>query len=150
VVTRINLVPPAELVDLHLLAEYRELPRVFSLVEKRAVRGTTPDRMQLPTEFCLGKGHVRFFYDKLLWLSWRQIALVNELMRRDYDPQFRENMRVTYQHIPSIWWNDWQPTETDVALSRQRIEERLKDMAANGVRWTIGRVAHDHPNRKRA
>ncbi len=32
--TRINLVPPSELCDQHLLAEYRELTRIPNLVAK--------------------------------------------------------------------------------------------------------------------
>ena len=31
--TRINVVPPRLLLDEHLLAEYRELPRVFALAK---------------------------------------------------------------------------------------------------------------------
>jgi deoxyribonuclease V len=33
--TRINLLPPSELADQHLLAEWRELPRIFGLVKKK-------------------------------------------------------------------------------------------------------------------
>lgn len=35
--TRINLIPARELSDQHLLAEIRELPRIFSHVEKHGV-----------------------------------------------------------------------------------------------------------------
>lgn len=54
--TRINCVPVEELTDKHLLAEYRELPRIFNLA--RAVEDA-------PTEYVLGTGHMKFFYDKL-------------------------------------------------------------------------------------
>lgn len=33
--TRINLLPPSELADQYLLAEWRELPRIFGLVKKK-------------------------------------------------------------------------------------------------------------------
>lgn len=33
--TRINLLPPAQLADQHLIAEYRELPRIFTLVKSK-------------------------------------------------------------------------------------------------------------------
>lgn len=34
--TRINVVPVTELTDKHLLAEYRELPRIFGASKKMA------------------------------------------------------------------------------------------------------------------
>ena len=33
--TRINLLPPSQLADQHLIAEWRELPRIFGLVKKK-------------------------------------------------------------------------------------------------------------------
>lgn len=53
--TRINLVEPRYLTDEHLLAEYRELPRVFTYVDRH---GIAEDR---PESYKLGKGHVKFF-----------------------------------------------------------------------------------------
>ena len=53
--TRINLVPPAELCDQHLLAEHRELTRIPNAVAK----GKYHLKGQ-PTEYKLGEGHVRF------------------------------------------------------------------------------------------
>ena len=37
--TRINLVPPKELTDQHLMREYQELPRIVGLVRKAIHRG---------------------------------------------------------------------------------------------------------------
>ena len=53
--TRINLVPPEELCDQHLLAEHRELTRIPNAVAK----GKFHLKGQ-PTEYKLGEGHVRF------------------------------------------------------------------------------------------
>lgn len=33
--TRINLLPASELTDQHLIAEYRELPRIFTIVRTK-------------------------------------------------------------------------------------------------------------------
>ena len=41
--TRINCVPPSELTVQHLVAEYRELPRIFALVRAAIARGERPD-----------------------------------------------------------------------------------------------------------
>ncbi|MBP7000765.1 pyrimidine dimer DNA glycosylase/endonuclease V [Amaricoccus sp.] len=40
--TRINVVPPEELSRAHLVAEYRELPRVFGMVRAMIARGLDP------------------------------------------------------------------------------------------------------------
>ena len=71
--TRINLVPPSELHDKHLLAEYRELPRVFKLARPCD---------DIPEKYCLGTGHVKFFYNKLEFLYKRQCQLCEEMKRQ--------------------------------------------------------------------
>lgn len=59
--TRINCIPPRELSREHLIAEYRELPRIFALVRAAIARGESPDDPRNPTSYTLGAGHVRFF-----------------------------------------------------------------------------------------
>lgn len=130
--TRINCIPVTELHKKHLGAEYYELPRVFRLVERYQAKGGDPAQLRLhgqPADYVLGKGHVKFFYDKLLWLSWRHVRLADELARRGGSPNFRENLRVTFAHLDSHWFNDWEPSEAAMALSRSRIDERLKEMS---------------------
>ena len=73
--TRINLIPPSELCDKHLIAEMHELPRVFRLARP------CPDA---PKQYTLGKGHVKFFYDKIAFLHGRFIALVDEMLNRGF------------------------------------------------------------------
>ncbi len=63
--TRINLVPPEELCDQHLLAEHRELTRIPNAVAK----GKYHLKGQ-PAEYKLGEGHVRFFFNKLAGFLW--------------------------------------------------------------------------------
>lgn len=123
--TRINCVPVEELTGKHLVAEYRELPRVFGLVRRHVAKGGVLSDIEIADEYLLGTGHVRFFYDKLLWLSWRHLYLVEEMERRGYKPNFTENLRVTFADIPSEYWNDWQPREQDLLLNRGRIKDRL-------------------------
>ena len=71
--TRINLVPPEELCDQHLLAEHRELTRIPNAVAK----GKYHLKGQ-PAEYKLGEGHVRFFFNKLAFLKKRYDALHTE------------------------------------------------------------------------
>ena len=79
--TRINLVNPDQLTNEHLMAEYRELPRIFTAVRK--LKGQLPK--DIPAEYTLGKGHCKFFYNKLEWLHARYVNLYLELIRRGYN-----------------------------------------------------------------
>lgn len=116
--TRINCVPPSELSGKHLVAEYRELPRIFGLARATAT---------IPATYRLGPGHVTFFYDKLTWLKRRHKALVNEMLSRGYKPQFTEPPWPS-DPSPNLW-NDWTPTEEALALNRQRIADRSGGVA---------------------
>ena len=122
--TRINCVPVEELTDKHLGAEYRELPRLFGQIQKAIERGESPDDARNPTEYKLGKGHTRFFYNKLSWLCQRHRDLVKECIKR--------GRKVTFPHPPMFvheisheWWCWWEPTPEALELNRQRIKERL-------------------------
>ena len=117
--TRINLVPPSELSRQHLIAEYKELPRIFSLVRVAAIRGEKPEDM--PQKFTLGTGHVRFFYPRLRWLCRRFRSLVCEMNERGYNPQ---HITTLTDAIPDEWLGDYEPTPEDIALSRARLVER--------------------------
>lgn len=121
--TRINVVHPKELTDKHLLAEYRELPRVFALAHSWYMQGGQFDT--LTREYTLGHGHVRFFYNKLGYCTKRHALLVNEMLSRGF--------RVTYKNPPSITISalagDWTPTSNAIRINRERIDERLKQSA---------------------
>ena len=69
--TRINVgIPPAELVNQHLLAEHREIKRIPNCIAKGKY-----NMEDIPDKFKLGKGHVKFFYNKLLHLKKRYMRL---------------------------------------------------------------------------
>lgn len=110
--TRINCIPVTELTREHLLAEYRELPRVFRLA--RVCR--------VPAEYVLGKGHVTFFYNKLAWCQRRQAELVCEMKRRGYKPNFEAD---TLPRAAAELYGDWVPDDRAMSLNRARIRERL-------------------------
>lgn len=125
--TRINVVHPQELTDKHLLAEYRELPRVFGLIEKWQARGC-PDTGV--SEYTLGRGHVKFFYDKAMWLAIRYDEIVSEMLKRGFNPQYRSQMhrvkQIGYQGQSSSLWT---PRHKDVWSNHQRINQRLIEAA---------------------
>ena len=122
--TRINCVPVEELTDKHLGAEYRELPRLFGQIQKAIERGESPDDPRNPTEYKLGKGHTRFFYNKTAWLCDRYYKLVAECERRGRVVNFPTPPNTVFD-IPIEWCMDWQPTAKALELNRQRIQERL-------------------------
>lgn len=121
--TRINLgISPKNLTDQHLMAELRELPRIFTAVKKRIEDGKKFD--DIPKEFTLGTGHMKFFYDKCGYLADRHVSLRIEFMERykhqyDFDPN--------KSAVPNSVFNDYNPTEKDRQLLIERISTRLQE-----------------------
>ena len=115
--TRINLVPPEELCDQHLLAEHRELTRIPNAVAK----GKYHLKGQ-PAEYKLGEGHVRFFFNKLAFLKKRYDALHAECKARGFNVQYIWNE--TLPDNPSLWL-DYEATEAALQINRERIQERM-------------------------
>lgn len=125
--TRINCIPPAELVNKHLLAEYRELPRIFTLARRAS---------DAPKHYVLGTGHMKFFFDKLLYLVKRQAEIIKELNKRGINTNYVAENLLAHQkclggNIPDQLWNDWEPDEAAMAINRARIQERLLTMKGN-------------------
>ena len=116
--TRINVgIPPAELVNQHLIAEHREIKRIPNCIAKgRYNMDGIPDR------FKLGTGHVKFFYNKLLYLKSRYIKLYEECISRGFNVQNYANAWIA---TPEHLMNDYTPTERDRVIIKQRIDERI-------------------------
>ncbi|HYG46103.1 MAG TPA: pyrimidine dimer DNA glycosylase/endonuclease V [Bordetella sp.] len=118
--TRINCVPVQELTRQHLVAEYRELPRVFGLARKAWQRGPVAG----PPDYTLGKGHLLFFYTRLGYLARRHGELVQEMQRRGYQPAFLAPLAEVHADLPPSLWGDWTPTAQALAVNRKRIADR--------------------------
>lgn len=119
--TRINLVPVTELYDQHLMAEYRELPRIFTYAQ--SLKEIPKD---IPKTYTMGKGHVKFFSDKTKFLMTRQLELIHELLCRGFKINFDQaKLYEQYSSIDKRFKNGYTPTDEEVAISRQRIEEKL-------------------------
>lgn len=115
--TRINVVPPAELCDQHLLAEHRELTRIPNAV----LKGRYHLKGQ-PDDYKLGEGHVRFFFDKLLFLKNLYHDLHQECLARGF--QVQDRWPDGLPQDPSLW-RDYQITEQALRVNRARIAERM-------------------------
>ena len=123
--TRINVIDPRKLTDQHLMAEYRELPRVFAL------SGAAIDRnVKVPKNYTMGAGHVKFFYDKTPWLAQRHSLIVNELKRRGYNLGFTLSLVPVEGYPPS----NWSPSLVDVEVNMERLRLRLREK--NGTFYT--------------
>nr|CAI3971268.1 endonuclease V N-glycosylase UV repair enzyme [Ochrobactrum phage ORM_20] len=122
--TRINVVPPSELHTKHLVAEYRELPRVFKLVREAQSRGELPNDPRNPTKYTLGAGHVRFFYDKLSYLFKRQVSICGEMERRGITVNYYPSPDLL-DGIRKMWQGDYEPTPGALYLNRERIKDRM-------------------------
>ena len=123
--TRINTICVEELHTVHLLAEWRELPRVFTVAKKAEERGIKPSTYNIPISFTLGKGHVKFFTNKLKWLETRYNAICEELVRRGINISYFK-IKAENKPCSKEWFNDWTPTKQSHELIRQRIAERIK------------------------
>ena len=119
--TRINLVPVWELSDQHLIAEWRELPRVFRLVKKKLDEWNP---IIISENYTMWTGHVRFFYDKLLFLQKRHQELVKEALKRGFKITLTEKISLNF--FPEEYCHDFIPSEQDLKISQQRILEKLQ------------------------
>lgn len=127
--TRINLVDPSHLTDKHLMAEYRELPRIFTAVLKLQEQGKTPSDVDIPERYVLGKGHVKFFYNKINWLERRYSCLFKELCSRNFnlDRILFDKIMLDQSRISAEWCcTEFIPSPEDMYLNMARICKRSK------------------------
>jgi deoxyribonuclease (pyrimidine dimer) len=123
--TRINLVNPAELSVKHLIAEYREITRLpNNLTTSLNRKGKKFELKEIPQNYTLGAGHVKFFYNKMLFLEKRFISLVQEMLNRGYNPTYRDAK--IFEVLDKSFYNDYIPTIEAVQINRARIKERTK------------------------
>jgi hypothetical protein len=112
--TRINLsVPPKKLTDKHLLAEHREIVRIPNCIRKG--RYSMKDQ---PKKFTLGKGHVKFFYDKLTYLNKRYNSLYTEAKNRGFNVTYFGD---AFNGIDNSLMNDYVPTKQDRIIIKERL-----------------------------
>ena len=115
--TRINVgIPPAELINQHLIAEHREIKRIPNCIAKGKY-----NMEGIPNKFKLGTGHVKFFYNKLLYLKKRYIILYNECIKRGFNVQ---NYTSAWDNVPQKLMNDYKVKANDCRIIRQRINDR--------------------------
>lgn len=117
--TRINVgIDPKTLNRQMLIAEHREIKRIPNVIKSGRFSMTNQ-----PSEFTLGTGHVKFFYDKILFLRKRYESIYSECIRRGYNVTYFGS---AFDGVPSKYMNDYHPSARDKQLIEERIEQRLK------------------------
>jgi deoxyribonuclease (pyrimidine dimer) len=106
---RINLVPPNSLSNQHLIAEYNEILMFFGHVKKY------PKISFMPKHYVLGKGHINFFKNKLLYLKKRHELIKKEMHRRG----FRASKTIHLSKYPKHLCKGWSAKKSDFAIIKK-------------------------------
>ena len=119
--TRISVgVRAIELCDAHLIKERVELVRI-----PNAVRTGKAVIKDIPKEFTLGTGHVKFFYDKMGYLQQRYSELTAECIVRGFNTT---DFSDSFEGIPLKLWNNYNETAQDRRIVVERVNDRLLGM----------------------
>jgi hypothetical protein len=123
--TRVNVVPPKELCNQHLMAEYREMPRLLKNLKSSLNRKSSPFSMsEISNEYILGSGHVKFFFDKFQFLYIRHKIITKELLLRNYNLSM-PNLSDVFLEVDKKWFNNYEPDANALRLNRERIKIRM-------------------------
>jgi len=79
----------------------------------------------------LGKGHIKFFKDKLIYIKKGNDAIREEMLARGY----RVNKVVDLSIYPKELMNDWRPTNDDLAVIKERIAEKIRKSRGYYTYW---------------
>ena len=122
--TRINLLPPTELTDQHLVAEYREMTMVPAALNRTLKSKNGLDRSRISSKYTLNTGHVYFFYDKGKYLKERYDSLVTEMKLRGMNPDPNRIFPPEVFEQNNLYGN-WKPSVEEIQINLERIEKRI-------------------------
>ena len=103
--TRINIIPVSDLMDQHLIAEYREITMVPAALKRTLKSKSGFSKKKIPAKFTLNTGHVYFFYNKGLYLDKRYNELVEEMMLRGFNPDSKRKFPKDVFHVELFIFN---------------------------------------------
>lgn len=124
--TRINaFIPVEELSNSHLLAEHREIKRIPNTINSGKAR-----LLDIPDKFTLGKGHVKFFYNKIRWLFYRYCKIYDECRRRglnvtSYHDAF--TLKAVNKQVFKLTYKNWKPDDIEIKRIQGLIRQRIID-----------------------
>ena len=112
---RINIINPKSLADQHLIAEYNEILILLGHINK------FPRIKEQPKKYCLGKGHITFFKDKIKYLKERHELIKKEMKRRG----FKISKTIDLNKYPKRYLGKWKPTKKDKELIKKRLIKKI-------------------------
>jgi len=113
---RINLINPKNLADQHLVAEYNEILMLAGHVRK------FPLIKNQPKNYCLGKGHINFFKNKLKYLKKRHEKIKFEMKQRGFKIDKSLNL-IDYEISLR---KDWKANDNDKEIIKNRLIDKIK------------------------
>lgn len=117
--TRINVgIKPQELTNKLLIAEHREITRIPNAIFSGKAKFS-----KIPDKFKLGAGHVKFFYNKVLYLFKRYIALYEECVKRGFQVTDKSSAFDQEKFCQDVWM-DYDELPEDRLIIIQRIESK--------------------------
>lgn len=124
--TRVNAdIDPKKLHRAHLIAEIREITMVPASLRRSLRTKSIQDVLEsIPDTFSLGKGHVKFFYNKIGFLQYRFTRIADEMERRSFVP---DRTRIeAFDGFDAMWTGHWQATDDDNLIVMERITMRIE------------------------
>jgi len=112
---RVNIINPKKLADQHLIAEYNEILMLLGYVKNY------PENKNIPDNYVLGKGHIKFFKNKLKYLENRHKIIKKEMNMRN----FKTNKTINLKYFPEELINNWIPKKEDFEIIIKRIKEKI-------------------------
>ncbi len=112
---RVNLINPKYLTDQHLVAEYLEIIMLVKYIK------THPSLENLPKNYTLGKGHMRFFKNKVKYLQLRHEKIKKEMQKRG----IKTNKTLNVNSLTSSHFKNWKPSNKDLKIIKQRLKEKI-------------------------
>jgi deoxyribonuclease (pyrimidine dimer) len=112
---RINLINPISLADQHLIAEYNEILMLLGHVDK------FPEIRDQPKAYCLGKGHISFFKDKIKYLKERHEIIKKEMKKRG----FKTSKAIKLSEYPKEYKKNWKPSSIDKEIIKKRLIKKI-------------------------
>lgn len=125
---RINCIDVSILADQHLRAEWVEILMLPPYI-KRSLQSKNGLILSEMTDYTLGTGHARFFYNKLSYVIKRYNEIEKEMIKRGYKANPALNLVETLKTLElnsnKKLFNDWKPTKKDKSLNLDRIIKRI-------------------------
>ena len=118
------MLPPTELTDQHLVAEYREMTMVPAALNRTLKSKNGLDRSRISSKYTLNTGHVYFFYDKGKYLKERYDSLVTEMKLRGMNPDPNRIFPTEVFEQNNLYGN-WKPSVEEIQINLERIEKRI-------------------------